>query len=136
MKYIDVAYKTKQPKATYALFMSRGIVSKKFENSQELPNTDDEVRALWDENQFGDANTPMNSTPEDLDGYYHNMVRLTEDEYAKLPPNTIPMFSEEWRSNQFNAEGNLYPTPTFTYERWDEETQQMIQVTCSVPEIA
>ena len=107
--------KSKQPKAMYALLMQSEI--RAAYNSSTLPNTDALVIAAWDENHFGEGNTPL---LQDVNGDYYFTTHLTDEEMANLPSKDLPVLDFVWKSTDncgTELEPEQCPWPTVTRER-------------------
>ena len=75
-------------------------------------------------------------TLESVGNLFYFTFRVWEDRVHVIPKNNNPVFNIVWRSDEFDEEGHLLPKIIVNCERWDEETQQMIQYTQGVPAIA
>ncbi len=73
---------------------------------------------------------------ESIDNLFYFSFRVFKDRVHVIPGNNNPVFNIVRRSDQFDEDGNQLPKIMVDCERLDTETQQMVQYTQSIPEIA
>ena len=73
---------------------------------------------------------------ESVDNLFYFSFRVFADRIHVIPDQNNPVFRIKRRSDVRDEEGKPMPRIMVNCERWDTETQQMIQYTQSIPEIA